>query len=131
MTINYLITWGDAPEDAAPAQLTQYLLINKPTVEGEEVVILINVLSSDVNNGYRDFIYSRITKVNGSKISNLGDLIQRVEKSSGDRFIEFENEQKCLMVLDRETAEKENSSILRTYHVSSDRSPGLSGREEL
>jgi S1-C subfamily serine protease len=129
LTLNYMLTWGDVPEDDAPPQLAQYLLNDEPTAEGEEVVVLINVLSSDVNNGYRSFINTRITKVNGRKIQNLKHLIQRVEKDNGDRFIEFENEQKIRMVLDRETAQKENSGILRTYRVPSDRSPGLSGRE--
>ena len=125
LTFNYLLTWGDDPEEDPPVKLAQYLLNNKPTEEGEEVVVLINVLSSDVNNGYRDYRNTRITKVNGSKIKNLRDFIRAVEKGNGDRFIEFENDRKIRIVLERDMAEKENAKILKTYRIPFDRSEGL------
>ena len=125
LTYNYLLTWGNDPEDDAPAELSQYLVNNKPTVEGEEVVVLINVLSSDVNSGYRDYKNSRITKVNGRKIRNLQDLIRAVEKGNGQRFVEFENDERIRMVLDREEADRQKQRILKTYRIPFDRSEGL------
>jgi S1-C subfamily serine protease len=125
LTYNYLLTWGDDPEANAPARLAKYLKGNIPTEEGEEVVLLINVLSSDVNNGYREYRNTRITKVDGKKVKNLRDLIRKIEEGKGERFVIFENEQKNQIVLDRHMAEKENAHILENYRVPYDRSDGL------
>ena len=125
LTMNYLLTWGDKPNTDAPPNLIYFLINNEPTVKGEEVVIIVKVLTSEVNNGYQDFVNERITEVNGKKIKNLRDLIRIVEGSEMDRFVVFKNQQGRKIVLDRKMVEKEQDKILRTYRIRSDRSEDL------
>jgi S1-C subfamily serine protease len=125
LTMNYLLAWGDKPDKDAPPNLVYFLINNEPTVKGEEVVIIVKVLPSEVNNGYQDFTDERITEVNGKKIKNLRDLIRIVEGSEMDRFVVFKNKHGRRIVLDRKMVEKEQNKILRTYRIRSDRSENL------
>jgi len=125
LTMNYLLAWGDKPNKDAPPNLVYFLLNSEPGVKGEEVVIIVKVLPSEVNNGYQDFVNQRITEVNGKKIKNLRDLIRIVESCERDRFVVFKNQRGRRIVLDRKRVEKEQDKILRTYRIRSDRSEDL------
>ncbi len=125
LTINYLLTWGGQPDREAPPDLVNYLLFDEPTVEGEEVVLMIKVLSSGVNSGYRDFVNSRITKVNGRKVKNLKELVRIVEEEPQDPYVAFTTARGFRMVLDRKEVEKEKEKIFNTYRIPSDCSENL------
>jgi len=125
LTMNYLLTWGNKPNKDSPPNLIYFLINDEPTVKGEEVVIIVKVLPSEVNNGYKALINERITEVNGKKIENLRALICIVENNDRDRFVVFENKRGCKIVLDRKMVEKEQDKILQTYRVPSDRSDDL------
>ncbi|MBW1717431.1 MAG: trypsin-like peptidase domain-containing protein [Deltaproteobacteria bacterium] len=122
LTMNYLFTMN--PKNAPP-NLLYFLYNNKPTVKGEEAVIIVKILPSEVNNGYQEFVNERITEVNGKKIKNLWDLIRIVESGTEGRFVVFKNPLGNKIVLDRRMVEKEQDKILRTYRVPSDRSDDL------
>ena len=124
LTINYLMTWdGDWRTEAPPNLINAFY--ETPSEQGEEFVILTKVLSSEINNGYEDFIDERIVEVNGKKILNLRDLIQIIESETDDPYVVFKTKRGKILALNREEVKQEQDEILKTYHISSDRSLDL------
>lgn len=122
LTLNYLWTWGYNWTEDAPFNLINYFTHDKPQQEGEEVVIIIKVLSSEVNQGYGDFTNERIVEVNGTKIRNLQHLISLVEDSSDNSFVVFKTKRGPVIAMDRKKVAAQQSMILQTYRISADRS---------
>jgi S1-C subfamily serine protease len=120
LTTNYLKTWGKDWKENVPSYLLAKLY-DYPSSEGEEVVILSNVLPASINVGYHEYDETIIKSVNGNDIHNLKDLIKEVEKGKGQPFITFTDMHGNKIVLDRNQAEKELDVILETYKIPADR----------
>jgi len=121
LSTNYLKTWG---EEEWKKDAHSYLLakiFDPPSSEGEEVVILTNVLPASVNVGYHEYEDMIITNVNGNGIHNLKDLIKEVEKGKGQPFMTFTDNHGTKVVLDRNQAEEELEGILKAYKIPADR----------
>jgi S1-C subfamily serine protease len=127
LSLDYLRTWGKAWYHHAPVALRNYYQHGALQAEGEEVVVLIKVLSSELNTGYQDLVNQRIIEVNDQKIKNLRELAAIVDQSI-DEFIVFKTEQQRLIVLDREQARAKSRQIAQTYDIPIDRSPDLRPR---
>jgi S1-C subfamily serine protease len=119
---DYLKVWANELEKYSPKDLIAYFTDRNLSVEGEEVINLINVLPHDVNNGYHSMSDCIIVEVNGKKVHNLEELIQIVENDSGGKFIEFKTKKNKYIVLDREKAVEAHADILGIYGVTADRS---------
>lgn len=124
LTLNYLQTWSNWKRNT-PVNLLHYWRNGRPTAEGEEVVVLIKVLSADVNNGYDNFINERIVQVNGTKFTNLREMVRLIEQASDEPFVVFENEKGARMSLERGRVKAEQAAILQTYDIARDRSEDL------
>jgi len=125
LTLNYLLSWGDDWPEDAPYNLLSYFVDGELTKEGEEVVVIIKVLASDLNNGYDDLVDSRIVEVNGKPILNLQDLIRTLETGTETPFVVFKTEHNQSIALDRKKSEAAHAEILATYRIADDRSPDL------
>jgi S1-C subfamily serine protease len=125
LTQNYLMAWGRDWYSNAPRHLVALFQHTRPTVEGEEVVVLSKALPAEVNSGYHDLNDLQIAKVNGVKIHNLRELIRIVETDKDAAYVVFESRQGLKIVLERKLAEAEQAKILRTYSVPADRSADL------
>jgi hypothetical protein len=125
LTLNYLWTWGYNWTDEAPFNLINYFTHEKPGAAGEEVVIIIKVLPSDVNQDYENFTNERIVEVNRKKVRNLRHLISLVEEETDDPFVVFKIKRGSVIVMDRKKVEAKQSAILQTYQISADRSDNL------
>ncbi len=125
LTQNYLMAWGEGWYGNAPRHLVALYQHGRPTVKGEEVVVLSKALPAEVNSGYHDLKDLHINKVNGGKIHNLRELIRIVEQDKGSPFVVFESPQGLKIVLERKRAEAEQTTILERYSVPADRSPDL------
>ncbi len=124
LTINYLKDWGNQWYRKAPAELISIAKTNTKTRKNEEVVLLIRVLASDVNLGYHENENLIIKKVNGKEISNLDELVTRVESTEGE-FVTFEDSNGRELVIERGLAGDTKPMILKTYRINSDRSDDL------
>jgi len=124
LTLNYLHTWSNWRQNA-PVNLLNYWRNGRPAIEGEQVVILIKVLTADLNNGYADFINERIVRVNGRRFANLQEMVRLIEGTSEEPFVVFENEKGTRMSLERNRVAAEQPEILRTYDIARDRSGNL------
>ena len=125
LTLDYIMTWNEKWSRRAPANLLNYFYDGKVAQEGENVVIIINVLPSKINNGFDDFIDKRIVEVNGHKILNLQDLVRCVSMNSEDPFVVFKTENNQTLAFDRKAVEEEQLNLLKIYRITEDRSSDL------
>jgi S1-C subfamily serine protease len=122
---NLLDIWGSQWYQSAPKELIYPLLnSNIPEQEDQQVVVLLKALAANVNQGYQNVNSWVVEKVNGEKIWNLNELIEKVE-SSLDPYIVFEDKWGQQIVVDREKAENTHQEILETYRIPFDRSEDL------
>ena len=124
LTLNYLLTWGDGLQDA-PFNLLTYFVDGELIREGEEIVIIIKILASEVNNGYDDLIDMRVLEVNGKRVRNLQELIRTVETDRENPFVVFKTEHHQTIAIDRKKAEAAHAEILSIYRIADDRSSDL------
>ena len=68
-----------------------------------------------------------ITEVNGQKIKNLRELVQRVDGADAGSFVVFKNKLGNQIVIQKEKAAQSLPKILETYRIQKDRSPDLEG----
>lgn len=92
---------------------------------GEQIVILSQVLANDVNIGYEDMSNQQVLKFNGIHIKNIRHLAHLVDTYKG-KYLVFEFEENFLAVLDREAASAASMCILKDYGIPSERSADLS-----
>jgi hypothetical protein len=97
----------------------------EPQQEGDEVVLLVDVLTSDVNSGYSDERWEVVSAVDGNKVRNLRGLVRAVEAPSAERFVSFDLSHGYRVTVDRGEAKASAPEILDRYAVASDRSAPL------
>lgn len=116
--------WGSQWYQSAPRELVCYLLNNIPEREDQQVVVLLKTLAADVNQGYQNIGNWVVDRVNGEKIWNMRDLVEKVENSEGS-FIILEDRYNRKVVIDRILALESHQEILEIYRILSDRSDDL------
>lgn len=121
---NLLKSFGSKWYNAAPKPLTALLSENYREFPGQEVVVVLGVLATDLNEGYQSLRWNRIKTVNGKDVKNLADLISQVESQSGE-FVRFETEEGLQLVIDRAKAAARKDSLLKLYRIPADRHLGL------
>jgi len=109
--------WVPAPIAALAAQ--------EPDNQRDEVVLLVDILSSDVNAGYSDERWRVVSDVDGRKVRNLRELVGAVEAPSAERFVSFDLSQGYRVTVDRSQAKASAHEVLERYGVVSDRSARL------
>lgn len=95
------------------------------TFQGEQVVVLFQILSADINYGYKgQSLYVR--SFNGEPVRNLKHMAEMVDACT-DKWLVWEFDQDNTFVLDREAAAREGPAILAEHAIPADRSPDLRG----
>jgi hypothetical protein len=77
---------------------------------------------------YEEMVNTQVMAVNGSKVNNLAELVERVEGCEG-RWLRFDLDYAQALVLDREKAMQATAEILEQHCIASDRSPDLVAAE--
>jgi S1-C subfamily serine protease len=124
LTENFLLEFGSEWYYDAPPNLLYAAWYGEPSRNKKEVVIIVAVLSDEVNMGYEDMYWEIVEKVNGYKIGSMDDLVQAIE-SNRSAFHVIEIDQGNQIVLDRREADKSKRRILKQYRISADRSGNL------
>jgi S1-C subfamily serine protease len=114
----------DVAKDSAPAALAA-LAAGSPSSPGQEVVVLANVLSAEVNTGYEDLSWTVVRQVDGRDVNGLADVVRLVERPDGTPFVVFGLSEGRRVTVDRARAAATGPEVLARYQVASDRSPGL------
>ena len=112
--------WGEEWWNEAPIDLLYYLVgtgrLNKDNKR--EIVILLNVLSDDINVGYHNFGNDIVEKVNGKSLSSFKEfvgLLNQVKKSEQYTIIDFEN--KTRLVLDNAHIDQVDQEIIKRNNI--------------
>ncbi len=113
LTYNYLKT--------SYLALNQSLSKNEKLQDYDELVIIVRVLSDDVNIGYSNITDRIILKVNGEKYSNFKDFVNKIRNTKSE-FIVLEDIEGDFVVLDTDEVKKNNDIITSNYNIPSDMS---------
>lgn len=89
----------------------------------EQVVILFQVLSAEINFGYK-YQTVQCLKFNGEPVRNLRHLAAEVDGCTA-RYMKFGMEGGKSIILDREQARQDGPTILQQHAIAFDRSPDL------
>ncbi|XP_075520566.1 protease Do-like 2, chloroplastic isoform X2 [Primulina tabacum] len=116
---------GEECEDSIGLKLLTKARYSMARFEGEQIVILSQVLANEVNIGYEDMCNEQVLKLNGTQIRNIRHLAHLID-SCKDKYLIFEFEDNFLVVLEREQALGSSASILKGYGIPSERSEYLS-----
>ena len=124
LTRDYLKSWGDDWQHAAPHHLMALHDYGLRRRDRLEVVILMKVLADRANQGYHELENLVVTHVNGVKIRSLREVIQLIDAGKG-AFTTIATAQGRQIVLDADLARQRHAAVLARYHVPSDRSDDL------
>lgn len=97
---------------------------NMAEFEGQEIVLLSQVLAHAVNIGYEGVSHLKALRFNGTKIRNVKHLAQLVD-SCTSAYMRFELEDSVVVVLATNSACAATPGILKEYCIAHDRSPNL------
>ncbi|XP_057474179.1 protease Do-like 2, chloroplastic [Actinidia eriantha] len=111
-------------EDSLGLKLLAKKRYSLPMFKGEQIVILTQVLPTDVNDGYEDMGYQQVLKFNGTRIKNIHHLTHLVD-SCKDKYFVFEFEDSYMAVLEREACAAASFRILKGNGILSERSDDL------
>ena len=124
LTANYLTRWGKAWFTKVPVELTNYYFNGFPAEDRREVIVLVRVLSDEINVGYEGMENSVIVTVNGKDVSTIDDLVSAFEQNAAE-YHTILDEKGRTIVLVKAKVDERNDYILRKYKVVADRSPDL------
>lgn len=103
-------------ESEAPAKLLNKLSYEQPKFLDEQIVLLSQVLLSDISIGYEDIVNAQVLAFNGQTVRNLKDLANMVERCT-DEYMKFDLEYDQIIVLRTEESKAETSRILSANHI--------------
>ncbi|MEW5313804.1 MAG: hypothetical protein WDW38_005341 [Sanguina aurantia] len=111
----------------APVRLLDKAMHGHSDADTQQVVVLAQVLASDINIGYEEIINTQVLSVNGTKLHNLHDLVAAVD-SSQDQYLVFDLDYAQKVVLNTTKAKLATQEILSLHCIASDRSIDLAGK---
>ena len=125
VTVPYLRSeYGKDYDYDAPLRLLMKMMHGHKEQAEDEVVVVSQVLSSDINIGYEDIVNTIVTGVNGTPIRNLRTLMKIIEECK-DEYLKIELDQSVQIVLSTKEAKKSTKDILQTHCIPHPRSVDL------
>jgi S1-C subfamily serine protease len=97
----------------------------EPRAPGEEVVILADILASELNSGYEAQCWEIVDAVDGEPVFDLAGLVRRVEREDGAAHVVFSLRGGSRVTIDRARAVASAAELLARYEIAADRSPRL------
>jgi S1-C subfamily serine protease len=122
LTENVLMDFGGWYD--APLNLAYHYFYGEPVDQNEQIIIIIDVLSDEINVGYENFYYEIVIRVNGRNIMKIEDIIESIQ-SNRETYHVIETEAGEKIILDRKKARASKNRILKTYDIKHDRSKDL------
>ncbi|KAF3329156.1 Protease Do-like 9 [Carex littledalei] len=116
--------YGKDYEYDAPVKLLDKHLHAMAQSEGEQLVVISQVLVADINIGYEDIVNTQVLSFNGKPVKNLKSLVQMVEKCK-EGFLKFDLEYQQIVVLETKSAKAATHDILTTHCIPSAMSEDL------
>ena len=108
----------------APVKLLDKMLHGMPAEEGEQVVVLAQVLAAEINLGYEEIVNTTVLAMNGEKVKSVGHLASLLE-SCEEKYVVLDLEYKSTVVLDTAKAKAATEQILKTHCIPAQMSDGV------
>lgn len=124
LTKNLLKEWGSSWHDKAPTHLVA-LYDDNHYEDQTETVLLLKVLPDDINQGYHNYAYWVVDRINDQPVAGLQDLVTRIEAGKSAPFTTLTNKKGEQIVLDNHDVAKKSALLLQHYRIPSDRSADL------
>jgi S1-C subfamily serine protease len=117
LTQPYLLQeWGKDWRQRAPVKFVQTALYALKEQEDQEVVVLAQILSSDLTVAYKKYEGQICTKVNGKPVNNMKQLVEMVENST-EPFLRFDLDNDWVVILDANETNGKNQDILESHSI--------------
>ncbi|CAN6178653.1 unnamed protein product [Urochloa humidicola] len=116
--------YGKDYEYDAPVKLLDKHMHAMAQSPDEQLVVVSQVLVSDINIGYEDIVNIQVLSFNGTPVKNLKHLATMVEECS-EPFLKFDLDYDQLVVLETKTAKAATQDILTTHCIPSAMSEDL------
>ncbi|RLM56053.1 protease Do-like 9 [Panicum miliaceum] len=116
--------YGKDYEYDAPVKLLDKHLHAMAQSPDEQLVVVSQVLVSDINIGYEDIVNIQVLAFNGTPVKNLKHLATMVEECN-EAFLKFDLDYDQLVVLETKTAKAATQDILTTHCIPSAMSEDL------
>ncbi|KAG4137354.1 hypothetical protein ERO13_D07G066701v2 [Gossypium hirsutum] len=116
--------YGDNYEYEAPMNLLDKLYHATLQSPDEQLVVVSQVLVSNINIGYEDIVNTQVLALNGKPVANLWRLAEMVENCD-DEFLKFDLEYEQIVVLRTMTTKAATPDILATHCIPSAMSADL------
>ncbi|KAK7339420.1 hypothetical protein VNO77_20085 [Canavalia gladiata] len=110
--------YGKDYEFDAPVKLLDKHLHSMAQSIDEQLVVVSQVLVSDINIGYEEIVNTQVLAFNGKPVKNLKSLASMVE-SCDDEYLKFDLEYQQIVVLKTSTAKAATLDILTTHCIPS------------
>lgn len=125
VTVPYLRSeYGKEYDFDAPVKLLDKMVHAQAEREGQQVVVLSQVLAAEVNIGYEELLNTQVVALNDQKIYNMQDLVKAVDGCT-EPYLHFDLDYNQKVVLSTATAKQATKEILEMHCIASDRSPDL------
>ncbi|MCP4696227.1 MAG: serine protease [Gammaproteobacteria bacterium] len=122
LCLDYIATW-EKWWDKAPSEFLYLYQSGICTRECQEVVILTQVLSDEINVGYQHLYDEAIISVNDKKPKDMLEFVRMVKNTSG--ILTVRTSRNGVIVFDTNDLLKENERISKRYHINSNHSSDL------
>ncbi|RLN11502.1 protease Do-like 9 [Panicum miliaceum] len=116
--------YGKDYEYDAPVKLLDKHMHAMAQSPDEQLVVVSQVLVSDINIGYEDIVNIQVLAFNGTPVKNLKHLATMVEECN-EEFLKFDLDYDQLVVLETKTAKAATQDILTTHCIPSAMSEDL------
>ncbi|CAL5046997.1 unnamed protein product [Urochloa decumbens] len=116
--------YGKDYEYDAPVKLLDKHMHAMAQSPDEQLVVVSQVLVSDINIGYEDIVNIQVLSFNGTPVKNLKHLATMVEECD-EPFLKFDLDYDQLVVLETKTAKAATQDILTTHCIPSAMSEDL------
>mmetsp|Transcript_35789 Transcript_35789/g.90257 ORF Transcript_35789/g.90257 Transcript_35789/m.90257 type:complete len:557 (-) Transcript_35789:239-1909(-) len=108
--------YGKEYDFDAPVKLLDKMMHTMADHATQQVVVLGQVLASDITIGYEDIVNTQVLKCNGLPVNNLEDLANAVESCKA-KYLRLDLEYNQVVVLDNATAREATKAILETHCI--------------
>ncbi len=121
LSTDFMASWGNY-WDKAPLDYRYYLMGHgrRNKERNEDLVVLLSVLSDDINVGYHGVNNALVEKVNGQQIKSFKDLVKALDKvKDSEEYTIIETENANTLIMDNTNIENINMRILKRNNIGS------------
>jgi len=116
--------FGEEWDCEAPVELVKVVSDSRAEFEGEQLVVLTQVLAHELTMGYDRLENMLLVTINGTKVKHLRHVMELVETCAGE-YLRFGLQTNHTIVLKTQGAKQATADVLDKHGIPSDRSRDL------